>query len=378
MNFSEVKYQPQESKAYLGSPSLVRLPDGAIIAGHDYFGALCDTTGETVLSSIYRSEDDGATWANITHLVGAFWGTLFLHNNALYHISISREYGDVLIRRSNDGGFTWTVPGCARTGLLFPGGKGRELPNWHFGGATPVFVHNGRIYKAVENFVCPEGMEGWNAAYFRARVISAPVDADLLNAASWTMSNEVPFDAAAFDDPELAVPGHNGWLEGSVTVDPQGKLVSIMRIQLQRPNKAAILSLSDDGKELAFDYRSGLVEFIGGHSRFTVRRDERTGLYFTLTNEVGDAHPWSRNCLVLAASDDLRNWRKLETLMTDDSGLEPEESHRLTGFQYPDWQFDGDDIIYLVRMGYRGAHNYHDSNRIGFCKIQNFRNKAGK
>ena len=51
----------------------------------------------------------------------------------------------------------------------------------------------------------------------------------------------------------------------------------------------------------------------------------------------------------------------------------PEESAKKTGFQYPDWQFDGDDIIYLVRTAYKGAPNYHDANRITFGRIKDFR-----
>lgn len=56
--------------------------------------------------------------------------------------------------------------------------------------------------------------------------------------------------------------------------------------------------------------------------------------------------------------------------------LPPEESVRYTGFQYADWEFDGDDLIYLVRMSYRGARNYHDSNRITFHRERNFRRAA--
>ena len=60
MHFSQVKYQPERSKAYIGSPSLVRLPDGALLASHDYFGQLRTLEGENGLTSIYRSEDNGA------------------------------------------------------------------------------------------------------------------------------------------------------------------------------------------------------------------------------------------------------------------------------------------------------------------------------
>jgi hypothetical protein len=37
-----------------------------------------------------------------------------------------------------------------------------------------------------------------------------------------------------------------------------------------------------------------------------------------------------------------------------------------------DWQFDGADIIYLVRTAYRGAHNHHDSNRITFHRLADY------
>ena len=59
--------------------------------------------------------------------------------------------------------------------------------------------------------------------------------------------------------------------------------------------------------------------------------------------------------LGLCASDDLYRWRVVKTLLQDDSGLLPEDSVRLTGYQYVDWQFDGDDLIYVVRTASRGA-----------------------
>jgi hypothetical protein len=76
---------------------------------------------------------------------------------------------------------------------------------------------------------------------------------------------------------------------------------------------------------------------------------------------------------MLAVSKDLIHWQSLKTLLYDDTGLEPEQSAYLTGFQYPDWQFDGEDIIYLVRTAYRGAHTFHDSNRITYHVLKDFR-----
>jgi hypothetical protein len=373
MIFSELKHQPERSKVYLGSPSIIRLPDNTLVASHDYFGNMKNLDGESGLSSIYRSEDDGKTWHNVTAMLGAFWGTLFLHNGTLYHISISQEYGHVVIRRSDDGGYTWTTPLDTKSGLLFQAGPKRENPNYHFGGATSILVHNGRIYKALEElFALPDGLV-WRPDYFKASVISAPADSDLLDASNWTMSNKVTFDYKQLDDEALAKAG-DGWLEGTLEVAPDEKIKMLMRVHLQQPNKAAVLSLSDDGTRLDFDYKTGIIDFVGGHSKYTVRRDPVTKKYFSVTNHVSDDEfPTVRNTLMLAVSEDLRNWQTLTTLLNDDTGLDPEQSRMFTGFQYPDWQFDGDDIIYLVRTAYRGAHNFHDSNRITYHVLKNFR-----
>ena len=58
----EIKYQPERSVTFLGSPSIVRLPDGALLVTHDYFGTGCPRNheDEESLTSVYRSEDDGA------------------------------------------------------------------------------------------------------------------------------------------------------------------------------------------------------------------------------------------------------------------------------------------------------------------------------
>lgn len=50
---------------------------------------------------------------------------------------------------------------------------------------------------------------------------------------------------------------------------------------------------------------------------------------------------------------------------------------RGTGFQYVDWQFDGEDLIYVVRVAYDGAHNFHDANRLTFHKLGGFRTLLG-
>ena len=47
------------------------------------------------------------------------------------------------------------------------------------------------------------------------------------------------------------------------------------------------------------------------------------------------------------------------------------------GFQYVEWLFEGDDIIFLSRTAFDdetgGAHNNHDANYLTFHRIKDFR-----
>ena len=393
MNWSQVKYHPERALSYLGSPSVLRLEDGALLVSHDYFGLKgCPKNheGEESLTSIYRSEDDGETWVNITHIMNCYWSSLFLHDGALYILGTSQQYGSIVIRRSLDGGFTWTHPADESSGLLFKGGYHREPPNYHCA-PVPIVCHEGRLYRAFED--CDPMIWGKG---FQASVISAAADADLLHAANWTMSNKMLFDPAWMPsdwDPAKAVAP--GWREGNIVVAPDGQLWNIMTYEAGSivDEVATRLKIEDEGKTLSFDPASGYVNFPGSKAKFTIRRDPQTGNYLSLVNNLADTdtlrkmaegdltaqghrgkHPMrQRNVLSLSVSEDLWNWRIVKTLMFDDTGLEPAPSILLTGFQYVDWQFDGGDLIYVVRTAYRGTRNFHDSNRIIFRRLINFR-----
>ena len=370
MKATELRYQPERTRTYLGSPSVVRLPDGVLLASHDYFGRGSPWThqGEEGLTSIYRSADDGASWVNVNHVMNAFWSSLFVHRGSAYLLGTSQHYGSVVIRRSDDGGFTWSHPADPASGLLFAGGSNREPPNYHCG-PMPLLEHRGRLYRAVED--CDPCLWGRG---FQAAVISASVDADLLDAESWTMSNKLPFDPA-WVPPDWGELENPGWLEGNVVETPDGGLWNVLRFNAKPlVDRAAVVTIHDQGQRISFDPESGFLDFPGGMSKFTIRRDPETGRYLTLVNDNTDpAWPNQRNVLSLHASSDLRSWRHVETLMEDDSGLAHEDSIRLTGFQYVDWQFDGGDLIYLVRTAHRGAIRYHDSNRILYCVLRGFR-----
>ena len=159
MKYVELRYQDPRTKTYLGSPSLVILPDGALLASHDYFNGIKNHNGESCLTSIYRSEDGGQTWQQITHIIGAFWMTMFTIGNSVYGIANSQEYGDVVIRRSDDGGFTWTTPEDENNGVLLRSGPKRVTPNYQITPGTTII--DNRIYLPLDDLQTYPG-GGWN------------------------------------------------------------------------------------------------------------------------------------------------------------------------------------------------------------------------
>ncbi|ACQ79769.1 putative periplasmic protein [Beutenbergia cavernae DSM 12333] len=350
-----VAHSPAATQAYIGSPSLVRLPGGTLLASHDLFGP-GSTWSDT---HVYASDDDGATWRHRAHLAGQWWSSLLVHGGALYILGTTTEYGDVVIRRSDDGGRTWTTPDSPRTGLLRQG---------QFHTAPMPFVeHDGRIWRAMED---ASGGEGWGER-FAAFVMSAPLGADLLDAASWTSTNALARENAWLPD------GFRAWLEGNAVVTPEGELVDVLRVDSADPRVTwgAIVHVSPDGTRATFDPKADLIEMPGGITKFAIRRDPVTGDYVSLVNHVPDPAARSRglrarNTLALARSADLRTWRVSAPVL--------EHADDVThGFQYVDWFIEDGDLLVLSRTAWDEpggtAHNHHDANYLTFHRLHAFR-----
>lgn len=370
MELTQIKFQDASTKTYLGSPSIIRLDNGDLLVTHDYFGpgAPVNHEGEEHLTSVYRSSDGGQTWVNVTHIAGAFWSSLFTHRGSVYLLGTSQQYGSIVIRRSEDNGDTWSHSTDETTGLLFKGGPRRQPPNYHCA-PVPVLRTGGRIYRAFEDCdpcVWPSG--------FKAAVISADEDADLLHASSWRMSNKLSYNKA-WTPKSWGPLDRPGWLEGNVIELSDGEIWNLLRFNSSPlADKAAAVNVSDEGRSIAFDPVQGFIHLPGGMSKFTIRRDPISGVYLTVSNNNTDPGcPRQRNVLSLHSSEDLIHWRHNKTLLEDDSGLSHEDSVLLTGFQYADWQFDRQDIVCAVRTAYLGAHSFHDANRITFHRIRDFR-----
>ena len=167
-----------------------------------------------------------------------------------------------------------------------------------------------------------------------------------------------------------------GWQEGNAFEMPEGGVANLLRIDGQTAathNKAALVRVAPVGGGTGSPFRlqfDRMIDFPSTSSKFVVRRaPPPSRAYYTLSTSVTAGAVrrgavYARNHLVLATSTDAIHWATCYTLLTDDTGLSPEDSARLTGFHYVDWVFDGDDIIYAVRTAYRGANSYHNANRL--------------
>ena len=336
---------------FVGSPSLVRVPSGALVASNDLFGLGQRDMPPTL---IHRSDDDGAHWAQVAQLDGQFWSSLFIHEGALYLMGTTAEYGSVALRRSDDEGRSWTTPIDSANGLLAADAPYHTAP-------TPVVEVDGRIFRAFE--WVREPITGPTS--FEAMLLWAESGSDLLRADSWHATEHHAFPLA---DSGL------GWLEGNPVATRDGDLVDVLRVHLNGElERAAILSVSDTTTSPTLASEPVFAPLSGASKKFTIRFDAASGRYLTLV-DITDGTPSSpasvRNRLALASSPDLLVWDYHVVLLSHDDAL-------LHGFQYADGFVEGDDLLFVSRTAYEddagGATSYHDTNYLTYHRLRGYR-----
>lgn len=354
-----VDYIPASTRTYIGSPSICVLPNGDYVASHDHFGP-ATTEHQQAVTAIFKSTDKGKSWSKISEVNGQFWSNLFVHKNVLYLMGTWKHHGNLIIRRSHDGGKSWSEPINSKIGLLREG-------EYHTA-PMPIIAHNGRLWRGVE--YAKSNFNVWGKRY-SAMMFSVPENADLMDSVNWTETNYLPYDSTYLDGK------FGGWVEGNAVVTPEGKIVDILRVSTSENGRdmAAIVNISDDGLKASFDPSIGFMDFVGGAKKFSIRYDNESKRYWTIANMVADEFKSMnaaavRNTLILESSPDMKNWTVHKVLLRH-----PDVKKH--GFQYIDWQFEGDNIIFLSRTAYDdefgGAHNCHDANYLTFHRIKKFR-----
>lgn len=354
----------------LGSPGIIRAPNGDLIATYGHGGP---DAPPYAVTTVCRSIDNGQNWTPISAPSYQAKSTPFKVGEDLYLIGLGRgSERDIHIKRSTDNGLTWTATTGPSTGRLLLAEHGGNNYGYHTDN-TAMVEFNGRIYKAFEQ----ETQSGnqWPRD-FAAFVLSAPVDCDLLNAANWTKSNIISFDPG-WVGPDWRRPG---WLEGNMVVGPNDQLYLMIRVNSEPyVNVAALLEVSADGATVTFEPQTGFVDFPGGMAKFNVRYDPVSKKFLALVNNNIDPEGTvtQRNMVTLVASDDLRQWDIVKNLVQCDRPISWDESLYATGFQYIDWRIDGDDIVFVSRTAYDAITSdpdkaWHDANRITFHRLENY------
>ena len=156
-------------------------------------------------------------------------------------------------------------------------------------------------------------------------------------------------------------------------VSPDGKLYNIMRYDMTKTKEryglalAYLVNESDPEAPLTFSHA---IKFPANHSKFMIKKDVKSGIYYSLASRITDPEIINdRRLLSLMSSPDLINW----SLVKDIYDLREIADAKDVGIQYVDFEIEGDDIIFLSRTAINKPHSFHDSNYITFHTIKNFK-----
>jgi len=354
-----VNYLHPEDELYafsgraLCSPSIVKLPSGALLVSMDLYAPGAPQN----LTLLFRSDDRGRNWRYVADLFPCYWGTLFMHRGRLYMQGCSTEYGDIVIGVSDDEGYTWSRPAH-----LFVGSSSPLSAGWQRT-PLPIINTNGRLFVSVD-------YGAWKEGGHSIGMLSVQEDADLLDSRNWTCSELIEYDSGWPDAPRG---DSTGMLEGNMVIGKDGKLLNLLRIGLincePSHGVAVLLETDPDQPEAPLKFHRFINMPSGSNSKSYVLFDPVSGYYVAIGNIcVNPATPGQRNVLALQASEDLYSWRVAKILLDY-----RDEDPNKVGFQYITFLIDGDDILYVSRTSINGARNFHDANYITFHTIENFR-----
>jgi len=357
------------SGRYLGSPNIIRLENGTYIASHDMFGG----TGHGCYCQFFVSKNYGESWSYISSIDKLTWGNMFTIGDKIYILGVSGSpetsddnTGDLVIHCSDNDCVSWN-----KATVIAKHTKEYSLRC----SPTAFAEYNGRLWFYINN-LCSTDKAG-----FQTAVASVPVDSDLMDEKNWTVTPFLKFDPnweGAVGEPW----GPCMFEEGNILLNREGELVMLLRYNSHRYDipeadgtkiKVIMLKVNTENPAAPLAFKK-IIPFNGTFSKFYIRYDEQTDLYYAMLNRMTTNKIWQRNVLSLFSSYDLEHWN-VERDLINLEDLEWHEDNWHAGLQYPTWFIEGNDIIAAVRTAMNNAGSFHNANAITYHRFKNFRDK---
>ena len=217
------------------------------------------------------------------------------------------------------------------------------------------------------------------------KIASLPIDKDPMIYDNWTLTTNNVEEFLNFEwfnaYSGLSKVGEFPPIEGGIIQMPDGTVCGIYRLECHpHPERVGLVALSSDRTRLSY-YKNpseSLLIMPTTISRFGIQYDKETECYVLISNWYTVQEPNSlsraRTVLGISVSKDMKTWVQLDILLVERELMNAECSAWKHAYQYPDWAFDGDDIIMAVReaAGDR-VSNFHDGTYATFYRVENFR-----
>ena len=337
------------SGLYTCSPSIVKLPSGRILVSNDYY----KRNGGQNLTTVFYSDDEGASFHHSCDLFPCFWGKLFVYRNALYMLGTSTEYGDLIISKSTDEGSSFGDPVVLMKGGNAITGGPHKAP-------MPILKAKGRLWTSID-------YGSWIRGGHDSCMASIDENADLLNPDNWIISEPLKYNP----NWKGAVQGTGRFsgLEGNAVLSRDNQILNILRYNTQGgiPNYGKILVLRVDESDLKSPLIfHEIVDCLGNMSKFTILFDSKSDRYLSLVNKVETENIKQRNIVSLIASKDLWKWNLIKDIIRI-----PGDTKKVAA-QYIDFLIDGTKIKFVSRTAINNANNYHNANYITYHEIEDY------
>lgn len=406
------------AEVYMGSPSIVALANGRLVASMNQAGPgvekYCGTPvgtrycfGHKVQGLIYTSDDGGKKWIQRVRYP-FFHARLFVDGEAIYLLG---HVGNIMIMKSADGGDNWSEP-TPLTDADDRGGRYTQAP-------ANVLFANGKIY-LIMMYLTDLSHRGYFVSALALAGLRSSQGAELLKRENWYISppskafrDFVPDDELNFFGvPFYNVPDRNksieaspgrtasrvGWHEAHILRiededhlwhDPCGSTFHVLaRADAHRSNYGALAVMREkpDGT-ISFELQTTpagtnmvFLPLPGGNIKFHVLYDKLSRLYWLLGSQITDSMTRpdrlpagryglpldQRERLVLHFSKNLVDWQFAALVAAGQTARECRH--------YASMDIAGGDLCILSRSGDKDAVNAHDCNLITFHRVRNFRN----